>query len=147
MKKGDTDSGELTHLGGKTGPSKKLETFPNKTPERYYSVSLKTKEFTCLCPVTGQPDFATIEVLYIPDKKIVESKSFKLYIWSYRDEKAFHEHVTNRMLDDLTKALDPHWCRVTGHFNIRGGVRITVKAEHLKTPKALESVSYGIEGL
>jgi 7-cyano-7-deazaguanine reductase len=117
-----------------------LEAFPNRTPGRYYLVTLETSEFTCLCPVTGQPDFATIKVEYVPDEKIVESKSYKLYLWSYRDEGVFHEHVVNTILDDLVAVLDPHYCKVTGIFNIRGGIAITVEAEHVKTPEAKEAV-------
>lgn len=126
----------LTILGRKAKPSKKLEAFPNRTPDRYYSVTLETDEFTCLCPMTGQPDFATIRVQYVPDQKIVESKSFKLYIWSFRDEGVFHEHVINQILDDLVKLLEPHWCRVSGAFKVRGGIAINVEAEHTKTPEA-----------
>lgn len=133
---------QLTKLGGKSEPGKNLEAFPNQNPERYYLVTLETDEFTCLCPVTGQPDFATIRVEYIPDQLIVESKSFRLYIWSYRNEGVFHEHVTNTILDDLVKTLDPHWCKVTGIFNIRGGVDIIVNAQHIKTKEALESIEY-----
>ncbi len=135
----DTETKELeglTILGGQAKPSKKLEAFPNRTPERMYLVTLETNEFTCLCPKTGQPDFATIRVEYVPDKKIVESKSFKLYLWSYRNEGAFHEHVVNRILDDLVEILDPHYIRVRGVFNIRGGIGITVEAEHTRTPEA-----------
>ncbi|NOX37037.1 MAG: NADPH-dependent 7-cyano-7-deazaguanine reductase QueF [Calditrichaeota bacterium] len=131
---------DLTLLGRKAQPSKKLEAFPNRTPDRYYLVTLETNEFTCLCPITGQPDFATIRVEYVPDQKIVESKSFKLYLWSYRNEGVFHEHVVNRILDDLVKTLDPHWCRVVGIFNIRGGIGITVDAEHTRTPEAREAI-------
>ncbi len=120
----------LTLLGKEAGPSKRLETFPNRHPERRYVVRLETSEFTCMCPATGQPDFATIKVEYIPDQVILESKSFKLYLWSYRDEGVFHEHVTNTILDDLVAALEPHWCRVEGAFNVRGGIGITVNAEH-----------------
>ena len=122
----------LTHLGGETGPSRKLETFPNYHRDRPYIVRLETDEFTCMCPATGQPDFATIKVEYIPDEKILESKSFKLYIWSFRNEGVFHEHVSNIILDDLVEAFDPQWCRVIGQFNIRGGITITVEAEHGK---------------
>lgn len=125
-----SDLDGLTLLGNEAKPGKLLETFPNRHPDRHYVVKLETDEFTCMCPATGQPDFATIVVEYIPDKKILESKSFKLYIWSYRNEGVFHEHVTNTILDDLVKALAPHWCRVVGIFNIRGGVGITVEAEH-----------------
>jgi 7-cyano-7-deazaguanine reductase len=135
-----SDLKDLTKLGHKSRPSKTLEAFPNHNPERYYRVTLETQEFTCLCPMTGQPDFATIRVDYVPDQKVVESKSFKLYLWSYRDEGAFHEHVVNTILDDLTKALDPHWCRVRGAFNVRGGIGITVEAETVKTPAAKETV-------
>ena len=131
----------LTVLGEGTRPSKQLEAFPNRSPGRYYLVTLETDEFTCLCPKTGQPDFATIRVQYVPDEKIVESKSFKLYLWSYRDEGVFHEHVVNTILDDLVQALDPYFCKVTGIFNIRGGIGITVHAESVKTPAAKTAVS------
>lgn len=136
MKKENSDLEGLTILGGHTQPSKNLEAFPNRAPDRFYLVTLDTTEFTCLCPVTGQPDFATIRVEYVPDQKVVESKSFKLYLWSYRNEGAFHEHVVNRILDDLQKILDAHWIRVTGVFNIRGGIGIKVVAEHTRTPEA-----------
>ena len=126
----------LSILGSPTQPSKNLEAFPNRTPDRFYLVTLDTNEFTCLCPKTGQPDFATIRVQYVPDQKVVESKSFKLYLWSYRNEGAFHEHVVNLILDDLCNILDPHWIRVSGNFNIRGGIGITVDAEHTRTPEA-----------
>lgn len=131
---------DLTVLGRPAKPSKTLETFPNRSPHRYYLVTLETEEFTCICPLTEQPDFATILVEYVPDEKIVESKSFKLYLWSYRNEGAFHEHVINQILDDLVKALDPHYCKVTGAFNVRGGIGITVEAEHVKTPEAKTAV-------
>ncbi|HLF89754.1 MAG TPA: preQ(1) synthase [Anaerolineales bacterium] len=130
----------LTLLGHQAQPSKKLEAFPNRTPNRYYKVMLETSEFTCLCPMTGQPDFATIRVDYCPDQKVVESKSLKLYFWSYRNEGAFHEHVVNQMMDDLVSVLDPHWLKVTGIFNIRGGIGITVTSEHVKTPEAKAAV-------
>ncbi|MBF8281344.1 MAG: enzyme related to GTP cyclohydrolase I, partial [Anaerolineales bacterium] len=113
-------------------PSKKLETFPNHNPGRRYTVTLSTDEFTCVCPATGQPDFATITIKYIPDKRILESKSLKLYLWSYRNEGVFHEHVTNTICDDLVKALNPHWIEVTGAFKVRGGISITVVATHKK---------------
>jgi 7-cyano-7-deazaguanine reductase len=127
-------------LGRDAKPSKKLEAFPNRAPDRYYLVTLETNEFTCVCPMTGQPDFATIRVEYVPDEKIVESKSFKLYLWSYRQEGVFHEHVVNVILDDLIKALDPHYIKVTGIFNLRGGIGITVEAEHVKTLEAKQAV-------
>ncbi len=127
------DLKELTLLGqGATKPQRKLETFPNQHPQRRYTVKLETSEFTAVCPMTGQPDFATIRVEYIPNQRIVESKSWKLYLWSFRNEGIFHEHVINVMLDDLVAALDPHWCRVTGEFNVRGGIAITVVAEHTR---------------
>jgi 7-cyano-7-deazaguanine reductase len=115
-----------------TQPSKQLETFDNATPERDYTIQIETPEFTCLCPKTGQPDFATIKLEYVPDQKCVELKSFKLYIWSYRDEGAFHEKVTNTILNDLVAACDPRFMRVTVIFNVRGGVYTTVVAEHHK---------------
>lgn len=133
-KASETDG--LTILGRPAQPSKNLEAFPNRAPDRYYLVTLETREFTCLCPMTGQPDFATIQINYIPDQKVVESKSLKLYLWSYRNEGAFHEHVVNQIMDDLTKVLDPHWIRVTGVFNVRGGIGIKVEAEKTKTPEA-----------
>ena len=131
----------LTLLGRNANPVRKLEAFPNHNPERYYKVTLETNEFTCLCPATGQPDFATIRVDYVPDKKVVESKSFKLYLWSYRDEGVFHEHVVNTILDDLIKVLKPHYIKVTGRFNIRGGIGITVEAEQIKTAAAKKAIA------
>ena len=125
-----SDLEDLTLLGREAKPSKRLETFPNRHPDRRYVVRLETEEFTCICPATSQPDFASILVEYIPNQKILESKSFKLYLWSYRNEGVFHEHVTNKILDDLVAALEPHWCRVVSFFNIRGGINITVEAEH-----------------
>jgi 7-cyano-7-deazaguanine reductase len=104
-----------------TQPSKTLETFPNPKPERDYQIRFETTEFTCLCPKTGQPDFATLRVEYVPDALCVELKSWKLYLWSYRNEGAFHEAVTNRILDDLVAAVRPRRARVEGDFNIRGG--------------------------
>jgi len=127
-----SDLNGLTLLGRDAKPTKKLETFPNRHPERDYVVTLKTEEFTCVCPATGQPDFANLTVQYIPDKRIVESKSLKLYLWSYRDEGVFHEHVTNVILDDLVSVLKPRWCKITAEFAVRGGVSITVEAEHKK---------------
>jgi len=128
--KSDLDG--LTLLGRDSKPTKKLETFPNRHPERDYVVTLKTEEFTCVCPATGQPDFAKLTIQYIPDKNIVESKSLKLYLWSYRDEGVFHEHVTNVILDDLVSVLKPRWCKVTAEFAVRGGISITVEAEYKK---------------
>jgi 7-cyano-7-deazaguanine reductase len=115
-------------------PSRSLETFPNQHPGRPYTVTLVCPEFTCLCPATGQPDFATITVRYVPDQRIVESKSLKLYLWSFREEGHFHEHVTNVILDDLVAALDPMRCDVTGTFSVRGGIAITVEARYERPP-------------
>ncbi len=129
-RKGDLKG--LTLLGRPARPGKQLETFPNRHPDRRYTVTLASDEFTCVCPLTGQPDFATITIRYIPDRRILESKSLKLYLWSYRDEGVFHEHVTNTICDDLVKALDPHWIEVTGAFKVRGGIALTVVATHEK---------------
>jgi 7-cyano-7-deazaguanine reductase len=130
--KQDTTEG-LTLLGREVRqPVRKLETFPNQHPGRRYTVTLVCPEFTCICPITGQPDFATVTIRYIPDQRILESKSLKLYLWSYRQEGTFHEHVTNQILDDLVQTLDPVYCHVTGAFNVRGGISITVDAEYEK---------------
>ena len=113
-----------------TQPSKTLDTFDNPNPERDYTIHIDTPEFTCLCPVTGQPDFATLHLEYIADKLCVELKSLKLYIWSFRDEGAFHEAVTNRILDDLVSATAPRFMRLTADFNVRGGIYTKVIVEH-----------------
>lgn len=113
-----------------TKPSKDLETFANPRPGRDYTIRIRMPEFTCLCPKTGQPDFATLHLEYIPEARCVELKSLKLYIWSFRDEGAFHEDVTNRILDDLVKATDPRFMRLTAEFMVRGGIYTTVVAEH-----------------
>ena len=134
----NSDLDDLTILGNKKTPQRKLETFQNHSLSRYYLVTLKTDEFTCICPKTNQPDYAKIRIYYVPDKKIVESKSLKLYLWSYRNEGVFHEHLVNQILDDLVKALDPHWCLVKGIFNVRGGIGIDVTVEQVKTNKARE---------
>jgi 7-cyano-7-deazaguanine reductase len=115
-----------------TKPSRKLETFPNPNPERDYEISFEAPEFTCLCPMTGQPDFATIHIRYVPDQKCVELKSLKLYLWSFRDEGTFHEAVTNRIADDLIRAIDPRFISVEGDFYVRGGIKTKVKVEHRK---------------
>ena len=115
-----------------TKPSKSLETFVNPMPERDYTIRMRMPEFTCLCPKTGQPDFATLNLEYVPDKLCVELKSLKLYVWSFRDEGAFHEAVTNQILNDLVKATQPRFMRLTGEFNVRGGIYTTVVAEHRK---------------
>ena len=125
------DLSALSQIGNtKNEPSKQLETFPNHHTGRPYVVTLTTDEFSCLCPATGQPDFAKITIRYIPGAKIVESKSLKLYFWSFRNQGIFHEHVSNSMLDDLIQTLDPVWCEVIGDFGVRGGIAITVQAEH-----------------
>jgi 7-cyano-7-deazaguanine reductase len=124
------DLAGLTLLGKQARPVRKLETFPNHNQSRDYMVTLQTEEFTCVCPKTGQPDFAKIKIQYIPDKKIIESKSLKLYLWSFRNEGVFHEHVTNIILDDLVAALKPRWCKVNAEFAVRGGIGITVEAEY-----------------
>ena len=111
-------------------PSKQLETFPNSNPERDYLINFECPEFTCLCPKTGQPDFATIRIEYVPDKLCVELKSLKLYLWSYRNEGAFHEAVTNKILDDLVKAIKPRQMKVVGDFFIRGGIHTVVTASY-----------------
>lgn len=111
-------------------PSKHLETFPNPEPGRDYTIRMRIPEFTCLCPKTGQPDFATLHLAYVPDATCVELKSLKLYIWSFRDEGAFHEAVTNRILDDLVTATRPRFMRLTAEFYVRGGIDTTVVAEH-----------------
>ena len=122
---------EFKLLGQKLNkPSKILETFPNKVRGRKYLVELVTDEFTCLCPITGQPDFAKITIRYIPDEKIVESKSLKFYLWSFRNEGCFHEHIVNIIMDDLVAALKPVWCEVLGEFNARGGIAINVNAQY-----------------
>lgn len=111
-------------------PNKTLETFPNPQPQRDYCVRMRMPEFTCLCPKTGQPDFATLYLEYIPGPHCVELKALKMYIWSFRDEGHFHEKVTNMMLDDLVAALAPRWMRLTAVFNVRGGIYTHVTAEH-----------------
>jgi 7-cyano-7-deazaguanine reductase len=112
--------------------SKALETFLNPASERDYAIHMRIPEFTCLCPKTGQPDFATLLLDYIPDKLCVELKSLKLYIWSFRDEGKFHEAVTNEILSDLVKATKPRFMRLTARFFVRGGIFTTVVAEHRK---------------
>lgn len=134
-KKPETEN--LTILGGDTRePSRKLETFPNRNQGRRYWVTLNCPEFTAVCPMTGQPDFATIRIRYIPDERVVESKSLKFYLWSYRNEGIFHEHVTNQIMDDLIEALDPLEIHVTGEFSVRGGISITVETSHTKEARS-----------
>ena len=113
-------------------PAKTLETFDNPAPQRDYAIHMEIPEFTCLCPKTGQPDFATLILDYVPDKRCVELKSLKMYIWSFRDEGHFHEAVTNRILDDLVRATRPRFMRLTAKFYVRGGIFTNVVAEHRK---------------
>ena len=115
-----------------TVPDKNLETFENPQPGRDYTVRIEVPEFTCLCPKTGQPDFATLNIEYVPDKRCIELKSLKLYVWSYRQEGAFHEAVTNRILEDLVTACEPRFMRLTAEFNVRGGIYTSVVAEHIQ---------------
>ena len=122
----------LTKLGEKaTAPATKaLETFSNPQPRRDFVIHMQIPEFTCLCPMTGQPDFATLYLDYIPDKRCVELKSLKLYVWSFRDEGKFHEAVTNEILDDIVEAIAPRYARLTAKFWVRGGIFTTIEAEH-----------------
>ena len=115
-----------------TQPSKTLETFPNPQPARDYHIHMEIPEFTCLCPKTGQPDFATLILDYIADKQCVELKSLKLYIWSFRNEGHFHEDVTNILLNDMTRMCQPKWMTITGHYNIRGGIDFVITARYVK---------------
>jgi len=111
-------------------PTSELETFPNPAPERDYTIRMEIPEFTCLCPKTGQPDFATLGLEYVPAERCVELKSLKLYVWSFRDRGAFHEAVTNEILGHLVEATRPRFMRLTARFNVRGGIYTTVVAEH-----------------
>jgi 7-cyano-7-deazaguanine reductase len=113
-------------------PNKSLESFPNPSPRRDYTIRMQIPEFTCLCPRTGQPDFATLFLDYVPDRKCVELKSLKLYIWSFRNEGAFHEAIANRICDDLVKLLSPRYLRLAARFFVRGGIFTSVVAEHRK---------------
>jgi 7-cyano-7-deazaguanine reductase len=115
-----------------SAPKKDLQTFENPNPERDYEIAFEAPEFTCLCPMTAQPDFATIRIRYVPDQKCVELKSLKLYLWSYRDEGTFHEAVTNKIANDLIAALEPRYLYVEGDFYVRGGIKTVVKVEHRK---------------
>ena len=113
-----------------TKPAKTLDVVPNPHPDRDYEVAMAVPEFTCLCPITGQPDFATVRIRYVPDQHLVELKSLKLYLWSYRQEGAFHEDVTNRVLDDLVRLLAPRRMEVVGDWNVRGGIKTVVTARY-----------------
>ncbi len=125
-----------------TSPSKELETFDNPQPDRDYTIRIRMPEFTCLCPKTGQPDFAELELEYVPGQRCVELKALKMYIWSFRDEGAFHEDVTNQILNKLVEVCSPRFMRLTAEFNVRGGVYTTVVVEHRasdwKTPEKVE---------
>ena len=125
-----------------TQPSSELDAFDNPNPERDYTIHIDTPEFTCLCPLTGQPDFASIEIQYVPDKLCLELKALKLYFWSYRDHGAFHEAVTNKILSDLVSAIAPRFMRINAEFNGRGGVYTRIVAEHRaegwQTPEPVE---------
>jgi 7-cyano-7-deazaguanine reductase len=117
-----------------TEPTKTLATFPNPAPQRDYEIKFDCPEFTCMCPMTGQPDFATIRISYVPDQLCVELKSLKLYLWSFRNEGTFHEAVTNKILEDLVTALKPRKCTVEGDFLVRGGIHTVVIAKHPSPP-------------
>ena len=111
-------------------PSKELQTFHNPNPQRDYTIRIDIPEFTCVCPLTGQPDFAQFKLEYVPNETCVELKALKMYMWSYREEGAFHEAVTNKILEDLAKATEPRFIRLTGVWNVRGGIYTTVVVEH-----------------
>jgi 7-cyano-7-deazaguanine reductase len=115
-------------------PSRVLETFPNPRPGRPFEIAMECPEFTCVCPMTGQPDFATIRLRYVPARRCVELKSLKLYLWSFRETGTFHEAVTNLICDDLVKALAPRWLEVVGDFAVRGGIKTVVTARHGRRP-------------
>ncbi len=116
-----------------TQASESLETFPNPSVDRDYTIRMNVPEFTCLCPKTGQPDFATLDIEYVPDQLCVELKALKLYIWSYRDKGAFHESVSNKILDDIVEAISPRFIRIIAKFNVRGGIYTSVVVEHRKS--------------
>jgi 7-cyano-7-deazaguanine reductase len=126
-------------------PSTTLDTFPNPAPRRDYRIHMEVPEFTCLCPKTGQPDFATLVLDYVPDKRCVELKSLKLYIWSFRNKGAFHEAVTNHILSDLVKALAPRFIRLTARFYVRGGIFTTVVAQDTKRGWKMSSLPDYVE--
>lgn len=123
-----------------------LEVFNNPNPGRDYAIRINIPEFTCLCPKTGQPDFATLNLEYVPDERCIELKSLKLYVWSFRNAGAFHEAVTNRILDDLTSAAQPRFMRLEALFNVRGGIETAVVAEH-RAPGWTPVESVGLAGL
>ena len=118
-----------------TQPSKTLQVVPNPHADRDYEVTMTAPEFTCLCPLTGQPDFATLRIRYVPGEHLVELKSLKLYLWSFRQEGAFHEAVTNRILDDFVAAARPRWVEIVGDFNVRGGIKTEIRVTYGKHPE------------
>ncbi|MCK9409842.1 MAG: preQ(1) synthase [Bacteriovoracaceae bacterium] len=124
------DTSDLSVLGNNAGPQKNLEVFPNHHADRNYTITLSTDEFTTLGPVNRQPDFATLQIEYVPHKFIVESKSLKLYLQSFRNEETFYEHVVNVILDDLVAVLKPRRCTVTAAYAVRGGIAMTVTTEY-----------------
>ncbi|MCI0572004.1 MAG: preQ(1) synthase [Myxococcaceae bacterium] len=119
-----------------TQPSRDLQTFPNPAPERDYEIAFDCPEFTCICPLTGQPDFARFTIRYVPDRLCVELKSLKLYLWSFRNEGAFHEKMTNRIADDLIRLLEPRSLTILGDWFVRGGIGTKVTVSHVKTARA-----------
>ena len=126
----NTENEQITQSRQALESSKTMLAFPNPHSERDYTIRIETHEFTCICPVTGHPDFASLKLEYIPDQSCVELKSYKLYLWSYRDQGAYHEAVTNLILNDLVELLNPRFMRLTTKFNVRGGVYTDVIAEH-----------------
>jgi len=130
----------MSNEASSTPRAETLETFPNPHPERDYTIRIEVPEFTCLCPKTGQPDFAVLHLEYVPDALCIELKSLKLYIWSFRNTGAFHEAVTNQILDDLVACSGPRFMRLTARFNVRGGIYTTVTAEHKRADWAPQPV-------
>jgi len=128
----DTNSQAIEATRNRTQASTEMLEFPNPNPERDYTIRIDIPEFTCICPVTGHPDFAHLLLEYIPDEKCVELKSLKLYLWTYREQGAYHEAVTNKIVGDLAKLLSPRFLRLTAKFNVRGGIYTDVVAEHRK---------------
>ncbi len=125
-----------THYPGRPEEAR-LEAFPNPKPTRPYTILFDCPEFTCLCPITGQPDFGHLTIEYVPGPLCLESKSLKLYLFSFRNHGAFHEAIVNRILDDLVQTIRPRWLKITGAFNRRGGIAITVTAEHRPRKKEI----------
>jgi 7-cyano-7-deazaguanine reductase len=124
---------------------KLLETFPNPNTDRDYTINFEIPEFSCLCPKTGQPDFAVLEIDYIPDNLCIELKSLKLYIWSFRDHGAFHEAVTNKILNDLVATISPRYMNIVAEFNVRGGIYTTVTVEHIMDGWSLDVEKHALK--